>query len=52
MLKNHSLSVAALVAVLGLCMDQGHVDAADAPKVSTFAPAEDLRVRPTNSSHR
>jgi len=42
MLKDHSLSVAAIIAVLGAFMAQVQVHAADAPKVSTFAPAEDL----------
>ena len=42
MLKNRPLSVAAIVAVLGAFVAYSQVDAADAPKVSTFAPAEDL----------
>jgi cytochrome c556 len=42
MLKNRPLSVAAIVAVLGAFAAYAQVDAADAPKVSTFAPAEDL----------
>ena len=42
MLKNRSLSVAAIIAVLGVFMAQVQAHAADAPKVSTFAPAEDL----------
>ena len=42
MLKNRSLSVAVIVAVLGVFMARVHARAADAPKVSTFAPAEDL----------
>jgi hypothetical protein len=42
MLKNRSLSVAVIVAVLGVFMAQSQVHAADAVKVSTFAPAEDL----------
>jgi len=42
MLKDHSLSVAAIIAVLGAFMAQVQAHAADAPKVSTFAPAEDL----------
>jgi hypothetical protein len=42
MLKSRSLSVPAIIAVLGAFMAQVQVRAADAPKVSTFAPAEDL----------
>ena len=43
MLNSRSLFVAAVVAVLAvLVVAQTHVRAADAPKVSTFAPAEDL----------
>ncbi len=42
MLNSRSLSVAAIVAVLGVFVVQAHVRAADAAKVSTFAPAGDL----------
>ena len=42
MLNSRSLSVAAIVAVLGVLVAQAHLRAADAPKVSTFAPAADL----------
>ena len=42
MLNSRSLSVAAIVAVLGVFVVQPHVRAAEAANVSTFAPAEDL----------
>jgi hypothetical protein len=41
-LDSRSLSVAALVALLGVFAVQARSDAAEEPKVSTFAPADDL----------
>jgi hypothetical protein len=42
MLKSRFLCVAAAVAAFGLFVVQGQIRAAEEPKVSTFAPAEDL----------